>query len=139
MKTSKISKIVSVNERNKWEHWPVFYFTMDLENGETIKLWKKKQDAFKLGDTISYEENGEWRWKEVKEQPFAKKFNSEANNRGAMVWMAIKLAFELVYKTEDDFQNAVVLANRIFDEAMSMYGTNNEPEKTSTNNDNLPF
>ena len=139
MKTSKISKIVSVNERNKWEHWPVFYFTMDLENGETIKLWKKKQDAFKLGDTISYEENGEWRWKEVKEQPFVKKFNSEATNRGAMVWMAIKLAFELVYKTEDDFQNAVVLANRIFDEAMSMYGTNNEPEKTSTNNDNLPF
>ena len=139
MKTSKISKIVSVNERNKWEHGPIFYFTMDMENGETIKLWKKKQDAFKLGDTVSYEENGEWKWKEVKEQPFVRKFNPEANNRGAMVWMAIKLAFELVYKSEDDFPTAIALANRIFDEAMSMYWTNNEPEKESAKDDKLPF
>lgn len=139
MKTSKIAKIVSVNERNKWEHGPVFYFTMDMENGDTIKLWKKKQDAFKLGDTVSYEENWEWKWKEVKENPFPKKFNAEANNRGAMVWMAIKLAFELVYKSEDDFRTAIALANRIFEEAMNMYWTNNEQEKESAKEDKLPF
>jgi len=140
MKTSKIAKIVSVNERNKWEHGPVFYFTMDMENWETIKLWKKKQDAFKLWDTVSYEENGEWKWKEIKEQPFVRKpFNAEANNRWAMVWMAIKLAFELVYKSEDDFQKSAILAQRIFDVAMEMYWTNNEPEKESAKDDKLPF
>jgi hypothetical protein len=35
--------------------------------------------------------------------------------------MAIKLAFELVYKSEDDFRTAIALANRIFEEAMNMY------------------
>ena len=141
MKTSKILEITNVNERNKWEHWPVYYITMKLENQETITLWKKKQDAFKIGDTVSYEVVEEWkRRKEIKEQPFQKKSFSEWQNRWAMVWMAFKLAFELVYKSEDDFQNAVALANRIFEEAMQCYWTSNADEnQESAKNDKLPF
>ena len=56
-----------------------------------------------------------------------------------MVGMAMKLAFELVYKWEDDFQTAVVLANRIFEEAMSMYENKTETKQESAKNDDLPF
>jgi hypothetical protein len=45
----------------------------------------------------------------------------------------------LVYKSEDDFRTAIALANRIFEEAMNMYWTNNEPEKESAKDDKLPF
>lgn len=140
MKTSKITEIINVNERNKWEHWPIFYITMRMENWEIITLWKKKKDAFKVWDTVSYEENWEWKWKQVIEdqRPQQKKAFGEIQNRWAMVWMAMKLAFELVYKTEDDFQSAVVLANRIFEEAMAMYWWSNEQQETAQN-DKLPF
>lgn len=144
MKTSKIKEIISVNEWTKWEHWPVFYFNMKMENGETIKLWKKKQDAFKVWDTVSYEENGEWRWKEIKEQPFVKKYNAEANTRWAMIWMAIKLAFDKVYEWPADFDMACVLSKRIFWLAMEMYwpeekSEEKEQEKESAKDDKLPF
>ena len=114
---------------------------MKLENQETITLWKKKKDAFKVWDTVSYEENWEWKWKQVIEDPKQqqRKAFSEWQNRWAMVWMAMKLAFELVYKWEDDFQTAVVLANRIFEEAMSMYENKTETKQESAKNDDLPF
>jgi len=56
-----------------------------------------------------------------------------------MVWMAIKLAFELVYKSEEDFRQASYLAMRIFELAMEMYWKNEEPEKESAKDDKLPF
>lgn len=140
MKTAKILEIVGINERNKWEHGPVFYITMKMDNEELITLGKKSKEAFKVWDTISYEvvEEGR-RWKEVKENPFRPKaYNPEMNNRWAMIWMAYKLAFELTYKTEDDFQNAVVLANRIFECAMDTFNSKNE-EKETAKYDKLPF
>lgn len=125
----------------EWPHGDVFYIPLTLDNGETITLGKKKEDAFKVWDTISYEVVEEWKkWREIKENPFRPKaVNSEWNNRGAMVWMAYKLAFELVYKKEDDFQTAVGLANRIYEEAMATYNWGEEEKPESTENDNLPF
>lgn len=114
---------------------------MKLDNWETITLGKKKADAFKVWDQISYEvvEEGK-KWKEVKENPFQRKpFNSESNNRWAMVWMAYKLAFELVYKKEDDFQKAVLLANAIYDQAMITYGVEPKEEEKKEEKFNLPF
>ena len=78
---------------------------MELDNGENIKLNKKKNNSFKVWDTVNYEENGEWKWKEVKEDaPKKPQWNQESQNRGAMVGMCIKLAFEKLYQWEDDFQ-----------------------------------
>jgi hypothetical protein len=57
-----------------------------------------------------------------------------------MVGMAYKLAFELVYKKDTDFQNAVALANRIYEEAMSTYSAGIEVDlKENAKNDSLPF
>lgn len=144
MKTSKISKIVSVNERNKWEHWPVFYITMDLENNETITLWKKKKDAFKVWDSVSYEVVEEWkRWKEVKENPFQQKqaFNQQ-QNIWAMVGMAMKLAFEQLYD-KSNYNETLVLAKRIFEDAMRMYESywkdTNSNQEQKEEKDDLPF
>lgn len=145
MKTAKVLEIVWVNERTKWEHWPIFYITMKMDNNELITLWKKNKDSFKVGDTISYEVVEEWRkWKEVKDNQFRKPYNPEATNRWAMIWMAYKLAFELTYKWDNDFQNAVVLANRIFECAMDTYNLKNDlkeknEEQESAKDDKLPF
>ena len=135
MKTSKITEIVSVEER-EWQYWKMYWHKLKLENWETIKLNKKKPDSFKVWESVSYEENWEWKWKQIiEEQPKQqqKKFNPEANNRWAMVGMSYRLAFELVYKWEDDFQKAVALAQRIFEEAMQTYNHQSDWEKP------LPF
>lgn len=118
---------------------------MKLDNGELISLWKKKADAFKVGDTVSYEsfeENGKTKYKEVKENPFKPRaYNPDQTNRGAMVGMSYKLAFELVYKKDTDFQTAVALANRIYEEAMATYNAWawETTEKETAENDELPF
>ena len=142
MKTGKVLEILGSKEW-KGEHGSVFYINMKLDNWETISLGKKKSDAFKVWDTINYEVVEEWKkWKEVKENPFQKKvFNSESTNRGAMVGMAYKLAFELVYKKADDFREAVALANRIYEEAMATYNAGMETTdlKEDAKNDSLPF
>ena len=100
MKTSTVKEITKVNKWDKWEHWPVYYISMKLDNNEVIKLGKKSEDAFKVWDTVNYEvvEEGK-KWKEVKENPFRPM--AQANNqcsKSAQVWMAIKVAFDLVYK-----------------------------------------
>lgn len=143
MKTAKITEITKVNEW-KWPNGTIYYINMKLDNGELINLWKKKADAFKVGDTVNYdsfEENGKTKFKEVKENPFKPRaYNPEQTNRWAMVGMAYKLAFELVYKKDTDFQNAVALANRIYEEAMATYNSwAVEEPKESAENDELPF
>lgn len=126
MKTAKVQEIQSVNEWN-WDHWTTFYFKMKMDNWEVISLWKKKRDAINVWDTITYEEytNNKWNqaWREARQdnQWYKKNYYSEANNRWAMIGMAYKLAFELTYKKDTDFWNTILLANRIFDEAMNTY------------------
>ena len=143
MKTAKVLKVTI--ESRDWQYGKMYSHKLELDNWETIKLNKKKDNSFKVWDTVNYEENGEWKWKEVKEEKnFQPKstYNPEANNRWAMIGMAIKQAFDKVYQWEDDFQKAAYLAQRIFELAMDMYN-GNESDSNKLNetaeNDDLPF
>lgn len=146
----KKSKILEIWKPRKWE-WPhgdVFYIPLKLENWENISLGKKSESAFNVWDVVCYETLEEWKkWKEVKENPFRpKSYDNQSNNVGAMIWMSIKLAFEQMY-SKDNYEETMVLAKRIFGDAMQMfesYGKNeNKSESNSEedNNDdiNLPF
>ena len=98
MKTAKITEIWQANKWD-WPHWAIYYIPLTLDNGEKIRLGKQKEDAFKVWDTVSYEVVEEWKkWKEVKENPFRAWANNQANSKAAKIWMAIKVAFDLVYK-----------------------------------------
>ena len=67
MKTSKITQITKTKVRD-WPNGRVYYISLKLENGEDITLWKKKEDAFKIGQEIKYEEIEKGKkWKEIKE------------------------------------------------------------------------
>lgn len=139
MKTAKITEIIKVNKWDKGEHWPIYYISMKLDNNELITLWKKKEDAFKLWDTVNYEvvEEGK-KWKEVKENPFKPRYNSESNNKWAMIGMAIKVAFEVFYdKKEQNFQETFALAQRIYEEGMKMFW--DEPKEENNEDSDLPF
>jgi len=145
MKTAKITEITKVNEW-KWPNGTIYYINMKLDNGELINLWKKKADAFKVWDTVNYdsfEENGKTKYKEVKENPFKPKaMSSESNNRSATIWMAIKVAFEVLYDPKkENFNECIALAHRIYEEAMAMYSEWESESKLeeTTENDPLPF
>ena len=75
------------------------------------------------------EENGKTKYKEVKENPMPRRsFNPEANNKAAMVGMALKIAFSSCYdKKEENFQETVALAQRIVDVAMDMLEDEESP------------
>lgn len=143
MKTAKVTEILQARKR-EGPHGDVFYIPLKLDNWEQITLGKKKEDAFKVWDTINYEvvEEGK-KWKEVKENPFPKRsFNSEWNNKGAMIGMAIKVAFEAMYdKKVQNFQETMALAQRIYEEGMKMFGEEETKPETKSDSDdaNLPF
>ena len=143
MKTGKITEITKVNKWDKWEHWPIYYISMKLDNNELITLWKKKEDAFKVGDTVNYEvvEEGK-KWKEVKENPFKPKaYNSESTNVSATIWMAMKIAFERMYD-KTNYNETITLATRIFEDAMAIYENywkNKSESKSEEDNEQLPF
>lgn len=142
MKTAKIVKL-SIKEWD-WQYWKMYSHVMELDNGENIKLNKKKDNSFKVGDTVNYEENGEWKWKEVKEEKkFTPRWASNDNNVGAMIWMAMKLAFEHLYD-KTNYEETYELWVRIFEDSMYLlenYWKNKSESKIedSTDNDDLPF
>ena len=144
MKTAKITEITKVNEW-KWPNGIIYYINMKLDNNEEISLWKKSKDAFKVWDTVNYEmieENGKTKYKEVKENNFRPRpaYNPETTNKGAMVWMAMKLAFEQLYD-KTNYNEVIQLATRIFEDAMSIYESYWKAENKSDENEdqNLPF
>ena len=103
MKTSTVKEITKVNEWD-WPHGKVFYINMKMESWETISLGKKTADAFKVWDTINWEDYSDAKWaikqREVKENPFKwwASCNPNQCSKSAKIWMAIKVAFDLVYK-----------------------------------------
>lgn len=104
MKTSTVKEITKVNEWD-WPHGKVFYINMKMESWETISLGKKSADAFKVWDTVNWEDYSDAKWaikqREVKENPmgwFKWGTSSQTNSKAAKIWMAIKVAFDLVYK-----------------------------------------
>lgn len=141
MKTAKVLKVTI--DSWDWQYGKMYSHKLELDNWETIKLNKKKDNSFKVWDTVNYEENGDGKWKEVKEEKAfqPKQFSQELQNRGAMVWMSVKLAFERVYQTDKDLEKAKKLSKEIFDIAMELYNWDTSESKIedSTENDNLPF
>lgn len=141
MKTAKVLKVTI--DSWDWQYGKMYSHKMELDNWETIKLNKKKDNQFKVWDTVSYEENWDWKRKEVKEEKTfqPKQFSQELQNRGAMVWMSVKLAFERVYQTDKDLEKAKKLSKEIFDIAMELYNWDTSESKIedSTENDSLPF
>ena len=141
MKTAKVLKVTI--DSWDWQYGKMYSHKLELDNWETIKLNKKKDNQFKVWDTVNYEENGEWKWKEVKEektfQPRST-YNPEATNKGAMVWMAMKLAFEQLYD-KTNYNEVIQLATRIFEDAMEIYENYGKAENKSDENENdqLPF
>lgn len=143
----KKSKILEIWTPRKWE-WPhgdVFYLPLKLENWENISLGKKKPDAFKVGDEVCYEDytddKGKLKQREVKENPFKpKSYDNQSNNIGAMIWMSIKLAFEQMYD-KSNYEETMVLAKRIFGDAMQMFESYGKNENKSDENEDsdLPF
>lgn len=111
MKQSKITQILKSNE---WEskYGKMYSITLKLENWETITLNKKKQDAFKVWQSIKYEEIETW--KKRKEVIEKKQDNNQWNQRGYFTSIAFQIAFDKVYKSEDDYQKTIYLAQRIF-------------------------
>lgn len=140
MKTAKIEKIMEVKERT-WDYWTTYYISLKMDNWDMITLGKKSKDAFKEWDTVSYESyKKDWKikYKEVKENNFKKAFNPEATNKSATIWMALKIAFEVLYdKKEQNFNECIALAQIIYEEAMAMYNGTKEEEKSDEVD--LPF
>lgn len=141
MKTAKVTEIVKVNEWS-WPNGTIYYINMKLDNNETISLGKKKSDAFKVWDTVNYEtveENGKTKYKEVKENPYTKRsVSTDSSNKWAVIWMALKIAFEVMYdKKTQNFTETVALAQRIVDVAEDMMKKDTE-EKTEEKSE-LPF
>ena len=142
MKTAKIVKL-QINEWD-WQYGKMYSHKLELDNWETIKLNKKKDNSFKVGDTVNYEENGEWKWKEVKEEKnFKPRAMNNDNNVWAMIWMAMKLAFEHLYD-KTNYEETYELGVRIFEDSMYLlenYWKNKSESKIedSTENDDLPF
>lgn len=88
MKTSKITQITKTKVRD-WPNGRVYYISLKLENGEDITLWKKKEDAFKVGQDIKYEEIEKGKkWKEIKENWF-----KTSNPKKDIVLTAFQVAF----------------------------------------------
>lgn len=144
MKTAKVQEITKVNEW-KWPNGTIYYINMKLDNNEEISLWKKSKDAFKVGDTVNYEmieENGKTKYKEVKENNFRPRpaYNQTEQNKGAMLWLAIKVAFEHLYD-KSNYNETITLATRIFEDAMEIYENYWKTENKSDENEdqNLPF
>lgn len=142
MKTAKVTK-VTIKPRD-WQYGKMYSHEMELDNWEKIKLNKKKDNQFKVWDTVNYEENGEWKWKEVKEEKnFKPRTMNNDNNIWAMIWMAMKLAFEHCYD-KTNYNETYVLATRIFEDSMALLENywKDKPEtkiEDSTENDDLPF
>ena len=144
MKKAKILEIWKVNEWD-WPHWKLYYINMKLDNWELISLGKKNADAFKVGDTVCYEDytddKGKLRQREVKENPFKPKADYSNNSKGAVVGMALKIAFECCYdKKAENFNETIALAQRIVDVAEEMMWEKAESKlEENADNDNPPF
>ena len=135
MKTWKIIEIQSVNEFTN-DYWTTYYFKMKMDNWEVISIWKKRKDAFKLGDTLTYEEytnsKGKQAWREAKENNF-KKWEFKQDQRGYFTSIAFQIAFQS-YSWEDSYKYCSDLARRIFADMLDNYENKQPEENKNTEN-----
>lgn len=109
MKTSKILEITKTKLR-EGANGKLYYITLRLENWEYITLWKKKENAFKVGEEIKYEEVEKGKkWKEVKEKSFAQ------DPKSAIVLTAFQVAFSAKHLAPT-FRDCLNLVDRLIPE-----------------------
>ena len=109
MKTSKILEITKTKLR-EGANGKLYYITLRLENGEYITLWKKKENAFKVGQEIKYEEVEKGKkWKEVKEKSFSQ------DPKSAIVLTAFQVAFSAQHLAPT-FRDCLNLVDRLIPE-----------------------
>lgn len=109
MKTSKILEITKTKVR-EWANGKLYYITLRLENWEYITLWKKREDAFKVGQIVKYEEIEKWKkWKEVKEKSFAQ------DPKSTIVLTAFQVAFSAKHLAPT-FRDCLNLVDRLIPE-----------------------
>lgn len=111
MKTSKILEITKTKVR-EWANGKLYYITLKLENWEYITLWKKREDAFKVGQIVKYEEVEKGKkWKEVKEKSFA----PVQDPKSAIVLTAFQVAFSAQHLAPT-FRDCLNLVDRLIPE-----------------------
>lgn len=109
MKTSKILEITKTKLR-EGANGKLYYITLRLENWEYITLWKKREDAFKVGQIVKYEEIEKWKkWKEVKEKSFAQ------DPKSTIVLTAFQVAFSAKHLAPT-FRDCLNLVDRLIPE-----------------------
>lgn len=123
MKTSKILEITKTKLR-EGANGNLYYITLRLENGEYITLWKKKENAFKVGQEIKYEEVEKGKkWKEVKEN-----WNGK-NQKVDIVTAAFQIAFGAT-NLANSYADRLSLVDKLIPEIESrINGTNTKPHK----------
>ncbi len=122
MKQSKIIQILNTNEW-EWKFGKMYSITLKLENWETIAINKKKPDAFKEWFIIKYEEvEPGKKWKEINDK---KQESGNFNPRSYFTSIAYQIAFDKMFKWEDDYDNSVRLAKRIFGDMLDNYVVKN--------------
>lgn len=109
MKESKILEITKKKVR-EWANGKLYYITLKLENWEYITLWKKREDAFKVGQLVKYEEVEKGKkWKEVKEKSFSQ------DPKSAIVLNAFQVAFSAKHLAPT-FRDCLNLVDRLIPE-----------------------
>ncbi len=117
MKQSKIKEILNVSS---WEsnYGKMYKITLVLENWEKISLNKKKENAFKVWDTIKYEEIEAW--KKRKEKIDKKPDSNQSSPRSYFTSVAFQIAFQN-YSWEDSYQFCSTLARRIYSDMLDNF------------------
>jgi len=151
MKTAKIQQIEKITEW-EWKFWKMYSIYMKMDNGESIKLNKKKKDSFKLWDIINYEKEWDDKWKEIQQDKPRK-----ANNIQSQEWYFTSIAFQIWFQgfnpldDNENFQARVLASRRIFSEMMDNYSNPDVKENGNTDkntespkadkkdDDDLPF
>lgn len=109
------AKITSVKSITKWEKdGNVIYFhKLELDNGETIDIGKKQENAFKDGESIDYEiVNG--KAKEVRQNNFQKGGFKPVFKHNA-AGFAMSYAKDLVIADKIELKDLSGYADKIFE------------------------
>ena len=136
MKTAKIQEIKWFNEWTNPKTWKItYYFNLKMDNWEEISLWKMNKDAFKLWDSVNYEEYTDDKWKQRYREVRERRNDYKQDQRGYFTSIAFQRAFQN-YKKEDDYQSCSNLARRIFVDMLDNY-EQKQPEENGNTNKNI--
>lgn len=134
--TAKITEIKKEVKEWTWDYWTQYLITMRMDNWDWISLWKKKKDAFKIGDEVKYEvvEPGK-KWKEVKE------WGSRSSRQWDQKWYFTSIAFQIAFQSyswEDSYQYCSNLARRLLADMVDAYKEPSEEKSEEKSESKTP-